>query len=196
MDGPRVVFERPRFSKRAVNALIAVVIVLGFGFFAPMPDNLRALAGGLAVAIGPIVLFVWFRVGQRIELSADGITVAGRVAERHYAWPQFAAKKVRFPAYNWNDQELVAPRELSDVEPLFAMKPPPRAGECTELEYVTFERIGDSDRFAFHLLEGLCLIRGSDPGGDWARQAATIFTARAQYGFGPRVAVPAARIVE
>gem|GEM_PF-4290332 len=191
-------FERPRFSKGAVRAFIGVTVALLLVFLTPqLPDLARVMGGGIGVALAPIALFVWFRVAQRIELDGEGITVVGRLGGRRYTWQDFAAKRARFPAYNWNDTEITTPVELASVTPLYEVHPPPRAGETTELALATFERVGDTDRFVFHLLEGLCFLRGHDPDGDWPRQAASIFAARERYGFAPERGkrVPAARVV-
>ena len=183
---PRIVFERPRFSKIAVRVWIGVTIALLLVFLTPgMPDLARVLGGGIGSAIAPLALFLWLRVAQRIELDGEGVTIAGRLLSRRYTWREVAAKRVRFPAYNWNDDEVVMPPALADVEPDLELD--------EALQYVIFE--AGETRYVFRLLDGLLFIRGRDPDGSWPRQAATVFSARDRYALGPSAEIPAARVV-
>lgn len=189
---PRIVFRRPHGVRRAVWVWAGVVCALVLVLLTPqVPDLGRVLAGGMAVALAPLVPYLWLRARHRIELDAGGVTMVGWLGARRYAWTDVAAGRVVFPVSLWNDEEVAVPALAHDT-PLVDLDP---HDDESELSRIAFVRVGEN-RFVFDLLGGLCHLRAHDLDGDWSRQVATLFAARARYGFdrATPTTLPAARI--
>ena len=184
---PRIVFQRPRFSRGGARVAMALLVgILLWCALSSADVETKVIIGTFTLLAAPFVLLVWFRVAQRIELDASGITVAGRLGSTHYSWHEVAANRVRYPTHNWNDDEVETPAVLADVEPAFTLSPPTSL-TGTPLQVATYGRLvgGPRDAWIFWLREGLTYLRSQDPDGDWPTQAATIFAARDAGGFGP-----------
>ncbi len=191
-DGPRVVFERPRFSRWGVRVSMSVLIAIALGVLvSSWSIEGKVIIGTFAGLAAPFLLLVWFRVAQRVELDESGITIVGRLGRRHTPWVK--AKNISLPTYNWNEAELAMPADLADVEPLFEVTPPAKGREPGRLDAFLWQHYGD-DRIRFRLYQGLLDLRTSEPRGDWSRQLATVFRAHERYNRPRPAALPVASV--